>query len=134
MVTRSCLECDPKYFKDVIWLLENLVPQNTPSRTAFLCQQLQELRDLSTKAHQGKKRLRVLGVRQVISVREWLKGKLKNLKQKPWKGEGFKGRSHCCLMGNMSHFHYRHYFCIIHQKKMKVKLEEMKKIANTLME
>ncbi|XP_044535337.1 izumo sperm-egg fusion protein 3 [Gracilinanus agilis] len=100
---KSCLECDPKYFKDVIWLLDGLVPQNTPSRKFFLDRQLQELRGVSTRVHQGKKRLRLLGegclgsgvtpppthlpdVRQTVQVREWLKEKLSNLKQKPWKG------------------------------------------------
>ncbi|XP_074143534.1 izumo sperm-egg fusion protein 3 [Sminthopsis crassicaudata] len=205
-VIRSCLECDPKYFNDVIWLLEDLVPQNTPSRTAFLDRQLQEMRDVSTKVHQGKKRLRVLDVRQAFKVREWLKEKLKNLKQKPWKGVFiFQGQllqlrqnlqsyltetlktfsdlacSEDCMMTEgpvldcwnclrittpcfkgelcgdddpktaeqreialfltlmveavgLGSIAFLYYFCIIHRKKMKVKLEELKKIANTLME
>ncbi|XP_074061632.1 izumo sperm-egg fusion protein 3 isoform X1 [Macrotis lagotis] len=205
-IIMSCLECDPKYFKDVIWLLEELVPQSTPSRTVFIDRQLQELRDVSTKVHQGKKRLRVLDVRQAIKVREWLKEKLKNLKEKPWKGVFiFQGQllqlrqsleshltenlkifsdlacSEDCMMTEgpvldcwnclrittpcfkgelcgdddprtaeqreialflalmveavgLGSIAFLYYFCIIHRKKMKVKLEELKKIANTSME
>ncbi|XP_056662628.1 izumo sperm-egg fusion protein 3 [Monodelphis domestica] len=202
---RSCLECDPKYFKDVIWLLDGLVPQNTPSRKMFLDRQLQELRSVSTRVHQGKKRLRLLDVRQTIQVREWLKEKLSNLKQKPWKGVFiFQGQllelrqdlefhltetlktfsdlacSEDCMMTEgpvldcwnclrittpcfrgelcgdddpmiaqqreislflalmmeavgLGSIALLYYFCIIHRKKMKVKLEELKKNPQTKM-
>lgn len=58
---KGCLECDPRFIKDIKSLLEKLVPLEVPGRIELLDRQIKEMTNLSFKVSHGNKMLRLLG-------------------------------------------------------------------------
>ncbi|CAO2588104.1 Izumo sperm-egg fusion protein 3 [Lemmus lemmus] len=83
---KGCLECDPKFIEDVSTLLGNLVPVEVPGRIQLLDRQHKEITQLSSKVSHKDKTLRLLAVRNVVSLREWLKHEFYKLGNETWKG------------------------------------------------
>ncbi|NP_081310.1 izumo sperm-egg fusion protein 3 precursor [Mus musculus] len=83
---RGCLECDPKFTEDVRTLLGNLVPLEVPDRNQLLDRQHKEITHISSKVSHKDKMLRLLAVRNVIKLREWLKDEFYRLGNETWKG------------------------------------------------
>ncbi|XP_066219189.1 izumo sperm-egg fusion protein 3 [Saccopteryx leptura] len=83
---KSCLECDPKFIEDIKSLLEKLVPSAVPEKTQLLEWQIKELINLSIKVSHDNKKLRVLAVQKVVSLRTWLKNELFEVGNRTWKG------------------------------------------------
>ncbi|XP_008571494.1 PREDICTED: izumo sperm-egg fusion protein 3 [Galeopterus variegatus] len=83
---KGCLECDPKFMKDVKSLLEKLLPSEVPGRVQLLERQIKETIRLSFRVSHGNKRLRVLAVRKVVKLRMWVKNELNKLGSETWKG------------------------------------------------
>ncbi|EPQ18187.1 Izumo sperm-egg fusion protein 3 [Myotis brandtii] len=80
---RGCLECDPRFIKDIKSLLAKLVPSEVPGRTELLDRQIKAMTNLSFKVSHGNKMLRVLGVfilqGKLLDVRQNLESKLKEV-------------------------------------------------------
>ncbi|XP_038188253.1 izumo sperm-egg fusion protein 3 [Arvicola amphibius] len=83
---KGCLECDPKFIEDVSTLLGNLVPVEVPGRTQLLDRQHKEITHLSSKVSHKDKTHRLLAVRNVVKLREWLKHEFYKLGNETWKG------------------------------------------------
>lgn len=58
---KGCLECDPRFIKDIKSLLAKLVPSEVPGRTELLDRQIKAMTNLSLKVSHGNKMLPVLG-------------------------------------------------------------------------
>ncbi|CAH6790531.1 izumo sperm-egg fusion protein 3 [Phodopus roborovskii] len=83
---KGCLECDPKFIEDVRTLLGKLIPVEVPGRTQLLGRQHKEITHLSSKVSHKDKTLRLLAVRNVVNLREWLKHEFYRLGNETWKG------------------------------------------------
>ncbi|XP_070257102.1 izumo sperm-egg fusion protein 3 isoform X1 [Myotis yumanensis] len=83
---KGCLECDPRFIKDIQSLLAKLVPSEVPGRTELLDRQIKAMTNLSFKVSHGNKMLRVLAVQRVVYLRTWLKNELYKVSNKTWKG------------------------------------------------
>nr|XP_021482423.1 izumo sperm-egg fusion protein 3 [Meriones unguiculatus] len=83
---KGCLECDPKFTEDVMFLLENLVPTDIPERDQLLQRQHKEIAHLSSKVSHKDKNLRLLAVRNVLKLRIWMKNEFYRLGNETWKG------------------------------------------------
>ncbi|XP_004638627.1 izumo sperm-egg fusion protein 3 [Octodon degus] len=90
---KGCLECDPKFTKDIRTLLANMVPHDVPGRTQLLERHIKLMVRLSFQVSHRDKMLRVLDVSKVVKLRIWLKDELYRLGNKTWKGAFiFQGR------------------------------------------
>ncbi|XP_053462139.1 izumo sperm-egg fusion protein 3 [Nycticebus coucang] len=83
---KGCLECDPKFVEDVDTLLSELVPPDVPDRAQVLARQSKEMIRVSFDVSHSDKKLRVLAVQKVVSLRKWLKNELHKLDNETWKG------------------------------------------------
>ncbi|ERE83702.1 izumo sperm-egg fusion protein 3 [Cricetulus griseus] len=83
---KGCLECDPRFIEDVRTLLAMLIPVEVPGRIQLLDRQHKEIIQLSSKVSHMDKTLRLLAVRNVIKMREWLKHEFYRLGNETWKG------------------------------------------------
>ncbi|CAK6434088.1 unnamed protein product [Pipistrellus nathusii] len=83
---KGCLECDPRFIKDIKSLLAKLVSSEVPGRTQLLHRQIKEMTNLSFKVSHGNKMLRLLAVQRVVYLRTWLKNELYKMSNKTWKG------------------------------------------------
>ncbi|KAK7820301.1 hypothetical protein U0070_007507 [Myodes glareolus] len=83
---KGCLECDPKFIEDVSTFLGNLVPVEVPGRTQLLDKQHKDITHLSYEVSHKDKTLRLLAVRNVVKLREWLKHEFYTLGNETWKG------------------------------------------------
>ncbi|XP_040613397.1 izumo sperm-egg fusion protein 3 isoform X2 [Mesocricetus auratus] len=83
---KGCLDCDPKFIEDVRTLLGKLIPVEVPGRAQLLDRQHKEITHLSSKVSHKDKTLRLLAVRNVVKLREWLKHEFYRLGNETWKG------------------------------------------------